>query len=427
MTDVDHLFGEDAAVVARRAAEAAAVPDFAGIARRGRARRTRRQAAAVGAAAVAVAGVVGVVQVLGGSPAGEPDPVGPVPTTGPSPSGSPTAEAPATRGTGADEAALAAFVDGQEQAPYGLAVVPGDTDAMATLWQDGEVRDVLVVTGDGFATRRLLELPPGSRVQAGPDGRFVVRRGWDDARIVLVSPDGSQEPVAVGGAAGPLGAGEVPIDTIDPSTAGHRLVAVGPDGTGHPVPAPAGLQQVEWYGLRLSGLAVVDGGVDHHWSDDGGATWQQQHLAGSFLPGPVHAAIGQDHAVIEGGDGATLFPLDAVDRSSAATPDEWTRTAIEVPGSRVTSTAAWLQDGEVRVLATRWDRKGSGSDSGVWRVVGDSLEPVASDQPSVTGRPEAAPLLVEYVDGPVLWVPGVPGEVWRSADGGSHWERFATR
>ncbi|QSR27611.1 hypothetical protein CFH99_18465 [Nocardioides aromaticivorans] len=414
MTDVDQLFGDDdAGVVARQAAEAATVPDFAVLARRGRARRTRRQAAAVGAAALAVAGVMGVVQVVGGGDtSGPPDPVGPGPTT-------------TTAGT--SEAALAAFVDGQDGPPLALAVAPGDTDAMATLWQDGEVRDVLAVTDDGFATRRLIELPSGSRVTAGPEGRFVVRRGWDDSSIALVSTDGREEAVRISGAEGPLAAGEVPVDTLDPDTAEHRLVAVGSDGTGHPVTAPDGLQQVTWFGLRLAGFASAADGVDYHWSDDGGTTWQRHHLSGPFLPGLVLTAAGQDHAVIEGGDGATLFPLDVVDRAPSATPADWTRTTIDVPDSHVTTTAAWLQDGEVRVLATRWDDIGQGFDAGVWRVVGDTLEPVASDQPGVTGNSDAAPLLVEYLDGPVLWVPGADGEVWRSADGGGHWERFATR
>lgn len=406
-------------------AEAATVPDFAVLARRGRARRTRRQAVAVGAAALAVAGVVGVVQVVGGDPSGRPEPVGPGPTA---PTSSATTADPTTGATaGTTEAGLAAFVDAEDRPPLALAVVPGDTDAMATLWRDGEVRDVLAVTGDGFASRRLIELPSGSQVTAGPGGRFVVRRGWDASSIALVSPAGRVEPVTIGGPEGPVAAGEVPVDTLDPDTAEHRLVAVGADGAGHPVTTPDGLTQVTWFGLRLAGFAPAADGVDYHWSDDGGATWQRQRLTGFFLPGMVLTAVGQDHAVIEGGDGATLFPLDVVDRAPAATPADWTRTAIDVPDSHVTTTAAWLQDGEVRVLATRWDDVGGGFDGGVWRVAGDTLEPVESDQPGVTGNSDASPLLVEYDDGPVLWLPGNDGEVWRSADGGSHRERFATR
>lgn len=379
----------------------------------------RRLAGAVGPAALTVAAVVGVVQLIGGSSSQRPEPVGPVPTTS-------SATSPPTAGATTAERALGAFVDAQDGPPAALAVIPGDAGAMATLWQDGEARAVLSVTHDGFATRRLLELPAGSSIAAGPGGRFVVRQGWDTG-FLLVAPDGSAEPVDHETGEAAVGAGEVPVDTLDPDTADHRLVAVAADGSAHPVPTPDGLQQVSWYGLRLSGFVGVEGGVDYRWSDDGGATWGRQRLTGSFLPGPVLTATGQDHAVIEGGDGATLLPLDVVDRAAAESPADWGRTAIDVPGSHVSSNAAWLQDGEVRVLATRWDVGGDSSDGGVWRVVGDSLQKVTSDRPAVTDVADVAPLLVEYVDGPVVWVPGAAGEVWRSADGGRHWERFATR
>jgi hypothetical protein len=69
VADPDRFLGDDPGVVARSAEEAAVVPDFAGVVRRGRARRARRQAAALGAAALAVAGIVASVQRLG--PGGE--------------------------------------------------------------------------------------------------------------------------------------------------------------------------------------------------------------------------------------------------------------------------------------------------------------------------------------------------------------------
>lgn len=420
MADIEQILNGDRGDVARLAADAAQVPDFDSLARRGRGRRTRRQAGALAVAALAVAGIVGVVQVFGNGD-GDVRP-GPAETPSQTPSQTPTE---ATDGPG--QAELAAVVDSDATRMLAMAVTPGDPERMAVLWQWEDQRWVLAWTVDGFATRSLRAVPSGSSLTPAADGAFVLREGWEGAVLRLIDGDGLSDPVAVSEKVEPVGAGEVPV-VLAPEAGGTQVIAVAADGTGHPIPVRAGLDSIQAFGNRLAGFAYGDG-VTYHWSDDGGATWQDADPGpGEYPPLVVQSAIGQDHAIIEGGDGATLFPFVAIRTASAAAPEQWTRTEAEKGGDHVTIGGAWNEDGEIRVLASRWNDKDRLVDAGVWRVVGGSLEKVASNPPEITDHPDVAPFAFEYVDGPVVWVLGnKTGEVWRTTDGGATWERFAAR
>lgn len=424
MADIEQILNGERGDVARLAADAAQVPDFDSLARRGRGRRTRRQAGALAAAALAVAGIVGVVQVLGNGD-GDVRP-GPAETPSQTPSQAPS-QAPTEGVDGPSQAELAGVVDADDASMYSMAVTPGDPGSMATLWQWEDQRWVLAWTSDGFATRSLRAVPSGSSVTPAADGTFVLREGWEGAALRVIDGDDVGDPIDVSLDESPVGAGEVPVVLV-PETGGSSLVSVSADGEAHTVPVPAALDSLQSFGNRLAGFVYGDG-LAYHWSDDGGATWQDADPGpGEFPPLVVQSAIGQDHAIFEGGDGATLFPFVAIRTASAAAPAQWTRTEAEKDGDHVTLGGAWNEDGEIRVLASRWNSEDRLVDAGVWRVVGGALEKVTSNHPEISDQSDIGALAFEYVDGPVVWVPGKgPGEVWRTTDGGATWEQFAAR
>lgn len=311
-----------------------------------------------------------------------------------------------------------------------LVVTPGAVERRVSIWQSrsDDSAWMLALSDDGFATRRLLEVPAGTQVAALGAGRYALREGWDATgfRVVGTSPD-ADRTVRVAGPPAPLGAGEALLVRGEPGRL--RLVGVAADGRGHPVPAPRGLHEVRGpagpgAGGRIEGLAFA-GRTAYHWSDDGGATWQQAGLGDgpAFLALSVPTARGQDHVVLEGSDGATLFPFVALWRAPAGST-AWTRTPIARVRGRghVTTTGGWVgADGAVRVLAS------VGRQSGLWRVTEGRLDRVRGDRPQIVDQPEAEPLLVQTGPRPAVWVAGAPGEAWRSEDDGAHWTRFATR
>ncbi|MFC5727758.1 MULTISPECIES: hypothetical protein [Nocardioides] len=423
MADIDELLTADPGGIAQRAAEAAEAPDFGSVARRGRGRRTRRQAGMVGAAALAVTAVVGIAQVLGPG-----DDRGPGPTE---------QSSVATTSPARPLAELAAVADAADSTITDLAVVPGNAEVMAVIWSFEEL-SVLAVTGDGFESRSLVEVPTGSIVEPLSSTTFVLREGWDGKRIRIIGSDApSGVTVTVTGRETPARADEVPVVLAGAgSREGPEVVAVAADGGAHPVPTPAGLSQVTVYGGRLSGVAWGDPTV-YHWSDDGGATWSSEELGRDIFNMSVRSAIGQDHAVLEGGDGATLFPAEALHFASAASPEDWTRMEFPRGGeTHWTVDGAWHEDGDLRLMLTEWEKGTTVRDSGVWRlVVGDLRVPGEREGlalEKVGDRPfgnttAVGPVAFEYVDGPVVWVTGPRGELARTQDGGATWQRFRSR
>jgi hypothetical protein len=147
--------------------------------------------------------------------------------------------------------------------------------------------------------------------------------------------------------------------------------------------------------------------------------------AGDFLAMPAWSAAGQPHAVVEGGDGATLLPLQGLQVTPSGDPGSWTRTAFDEVGD-LTVTAAWLQGDEVRVLGTLRHGSGEVANVGVFRLLDGRAEPVGLSMGAVLPD-DASAVDVEHLDGPVVWVSGRDGRAWRSADGGTAWESFPTR
>lgn len=422
MPDLDQLLTADAGGVGRAAAAAAVPPDFGAIVRRGRRRRNVRTGVSVGAAAAALAGIVGMTQVLGGPTPAPPQPAG---------SSTPTVSITDSAGTtdAADATAdVAAVVDHPDARPVGIAVTPGDPDTKAVVWQRGN-RWALAVTDDGFVTRTLLAVPPGTDPVPGPEGTFVLTGGWRADSLRIVDVDGRNEAITDRGPVAPVDGGEIAVVQGEP---GQDQTVVAVDvaaGTAHPVETPPDLYDLRSYALRLQGLSVADDGrtMVHHWSDDGGATWEVEDLGseqafGGIVPSP----IGGPRAVIESGDGATLFPFVALHH--AQPPGASSRTPFAGPAS-MTLTSTFFYGDEVRVVGTLWDDSGQEAvDSGTWVVGADgTVEKVVSDTPEVSDRQDVPLICLEYVDGPVVWTAGEDGDVWRSADGGATWERHAAR
>lgn len=303
----------------------------------------RRRATALGAAALAVAAVVGVVvsvRLLGGG--------GDVPTPAP-PVGSPTVS-----------------LDAPTTAPTTPAA-----DLRRTVDAGDEQHWILALTADDFAHRRLREVTAGTEATPLGEGRFVLRDGWEGRELSIIDvADGSTTPVRVARTQAPVAADEVPVVLLD--GASSSLAAVAPDGSGHEVPAPDGVQGLAAYGDRLTAVGADGDAVTHHWSDDGGATWQQAELPGAFLPWVADAGAGAPHVILEGGDGATLFPLLAVDTAPAADPITWTRDEVARDVEWPTVSGAWIdRAGGLRVLATIELQGARGPvDAGVWQVAG---------------------------------------------------------
>lgn len=407
--------------IARAAAEAAEPADFASIARRGRARRARGHTLALGAVAASVAVVVGLTQAVGGDGVRAPRP-GPADHSRTVSDGTP-ALTPEAR---LDAAGLDDIVDAKGAQVQGLAVAPEDPDRMATIWRRTEDREVLALTDDGFATRTLLEVPVGSEVHALPDGRFVLVDGWQADRIRILDPAGSSVTVRMSPDEAPLEPGEIAVDVDAPGQL--RVVAVAADGTAHPVPTPDNMVVVQSFGGRLTGIAF-DRRASYLWSDDGGETWDRHDLGiDSVFAVPVRSAAGQDHAVVEGADGATLFPLVALHAASAGDPAAWTRTTFPRGGLHWTLDGGWVEDGEgVRLLLTGSPiGQGGTPRSGVFRASEGTLVEVEGLD-GLRRDTGLRHLYTEYVEGPVVWVAGVDHEVWRTSDGGLAWEPFRAR
>jgi hypothetical protein len=210
----------------------------------------------------------------------------------------------------------------------------------------------LVVTGDGFRTSHVVQVPP-SRVANGwylePEGARHFSISPNGGRRSLVGLDGRVTAVEVSGAPGPLAGREVPLPI-----AKGRFGAVDPTtGAAHPLSTPPGT--VELLSTPDGQLRVATVHWRYLWSDDRGAAWHDIPIpAGDrgLMMGMVPTTSGSVQAVQLGGDGATLFPWDHVLRST----DGRTWTSYDGPGTphAYGSVTAVLPDGELLVDVEAW-------------------------------------------------------------------------
>lgn len=308
MADLDQLLRGD---LAHLAAEAATVPAYTPIERRGVTRRRTRSAAAMAASAAAVA-VVGLAAFQVAS--GDRTAPGPTPSPIPTPTVERTVDKPTVDKLGADQ-----IVDDPRAYPIEVVVAPDDPQIRAVVWRlcrsDNPCKgaqEAVALTDDGFATRHTTTVRFGVRYLGR--GVFADDPGLGLPRIL--HPDGRVvEPSDIDRQTGPVRPGEV---LVGYGSGIQRWAAVDSEtGRGHAVDVPDGLSSVQVLGPDGRIVGQVIGSTDYTWSDDGGTTWSRTPLDTNRNPLTVGAAsaVGRPLAVLEGGDGATLFPLIATHRS----------------------------------------------------------------------------------------------------------------
>ena len=369
----------------------------------------------------------------------------PTPTPSQAPSPSSTVTPPAPEATTPDE-----MVDHPEAWLAELVVSPRDPDARVAVWtycRKGclDPTYVLAVTGDGFATRTALDQPGRSIEEAPPvvtpltEDSFAVASS--DGAFVVLRTDGSSTPVRSDPAYGPLVAGELlvpgPAEApgqylgLDPGTARAHPVAV-PEGTHELLQQPDG---------TLLGATRTEEGASAVWSEDGGDTWEEQRLGDRDailreLPSAKKGTL----AVLEGSDGATLFPLVRVHRYDGGA---W--RSFELGGDPMAygQVGGVLPDGRLLLDVEGWSdaRKNRPGKNPTGLHVSDlqdwsRLAPVAGGEARpaprwMVSQGRGARVVAAFGEaGAVLVLTGllpndVEGEL--STDGGRTWERVAGR
>jgi len=407
MADLDQLLRGD---IAQSAADAASMPDLAILERRG-VRRRRTHSAATGLSTAAAVLAIGLAALQFGGDDRTTPPV--TPTRTPTPS----AEAPT-----ADQ-----IVDDPSAVVAAVVVAPENPRIRAVVWRlcknerCSRMHEAVAVTDDGFRTRATVIINDFPTYV----GHGVFSFGFGNPR--LLRTDGSVlDVVGARSDPGPVGPGEV---VVSYGSGILRWTAVDPaTGHAHTLPVPDDITPVVRLGPggRLS--AEGFGAAAYNWSDDGGSTWSSTELDtdGQRLTVLAASREGDPVAVLEGGDGATLFPLDAVHRSI-----DGGRTFERIPlfddPMAYGQNAGVLPDGRLLVNIEAWSDSELG---GVHqRPVGLHISSGSdwSDlQPLESARqyPESQPDVFATRDG-LLIVYGREGVA--STDGGRTWQELALR
>lgn len=245
----------------------------------------------------------------------------------------------------------------------------------------------MAVTDDGFVTSHVVALPASRSAiglwVAGPR-HFVVGPDDSDDLLVVDLAGLVQRVTTPGDDNGPLATGEVVVtgrqpwtwSAVDPVTAtAHRLST--PRRTTELVSTPGG---------QLRAIVSWGRGSGYWVSDDRGATWR-----GAPLPGLVRgrenplllpSAREDVHAVLLGGDGATLLPWGRVLRSIDGR--HWTSYAGPSDPTGYVDVGAVLADGRLLLDVIAWsDRDGPvDAPTGLWDGADwSALSPVPLGEP----------------------------------------------
>ncbi len=433
MPDLDDLLRSDLAESAARSVHA---PAFDSVAARGRRRRTARRAAVAGAAAVLAATGTTVLAGLGPDRTSVPEPAVPSPTASPS----------QQRHPGPDAEKI---VDDPRAQVSQVAASPDRPEVRAAVWRQCPSRAcdddhvAIAVTRDGFESRTVVPVPRGGGLPwltAAAAETFVV--SYAERHPYLLRADGSRVDIAKPEGSAPAAPGEVV--TRWRGYGDHDVLAVDPgSGESHWVPVPRGVTEIEADGQgRLEALVGDGARTAFVSSDDGGATWQEHPFAAGETStfSLVRSGSGVP-AVLEGADGATLFPFLAVRRGTSA--GSWERIEQGHDPQAYAGVSAVLPDGRLLVEVVGWsdDRPGAGgsrprgpyvSDGSDWSRLSplepdvasgldaDERDRLAGGDLSVVGLAVGPAHVVAYVTtpgsvGPVYAVTG-PGAPWTPVD-----------
>jgi hypothetical protein len=259
----------------------------------------------------------------------------------------------------ADAHAASRIVAGHHARLEAFSVIPGHPERRIADWHlcnDADCthgRGALTVTGNGFADAHVVEVPVhASAWYVEPAGTDHFAISSDGGRRSLVDLAGRVTAIHVVGRSGPLVGSEVPL-----RAAATGYLAVDPDtGVAHPLSTPGGVVELD---RSPSGQLRAVSFSAYSWSDDGGETWR--HLAlrlGGDLPELVPTASDRVHAVLLGGDGATLFPWTRILESTDGAA--WTSyDGPEDPIAYVDSPAV-LPDGRLLINVEVWSDQRAG-------------------------------------------------------------------
>jgi hypothetical protein len=122
-------------------------------------------------------------------------------------------------------------------------------------------------------------------------------------------------------------------------------------GTAHAIPVPAGAVQLRR--LPAGQLRVTTREATYAWSDDGGASWTESAgAADTTLIQSFTTSAPDVHALVAGGDGATLLPFGQIWRWDGRDP--WSVTTVpDAPRAYVGATAV-LPDGRFLADVDAW-------------------------------------------------------------------------
>lgn len=270
MSDLDRL-ERDGGAISRRAADAAHLPAFDDLARRGRRRRGTRVGGVVVVGVLAVAGVVGLAQQLDGRGGSEPQPVEPKPTVTSGPTAVPYLQ------DGTLHVGGASIPTRFEQARHagGTTVVGSAHYESGSEWHlvEGD-RLVPLITSDGLVD-----------ITVSPDGEVVlgVEHVSDDLRRLVMWDAASREVI---------GSADVPVE-VTCCDAGGELFVHGVDlqhraiySTYEPWLWTTGREPV-----RVTGLEPVLL-VSAPWP--GGLMYQGSGSAGYKAPQGVYGTVTED-------------------------------------------------------------------------------------------------------------------------------------
>ncbi len=301
----------------------------------------------------------------------------------------------------------------------------------------------LTVTGDGFATRTDLTAPTRQVPVIEPVSRDAFYVAWSKATRVVLRSDGTTTPVTADADPSPLAAGDVFIGAAH--TFGKHWALDPETAELHRVPSPHGVHQIvaQPDGTLLGSILDWDSAATRAtWSRDGGSEWREavletdEHPLTSMLPSARPGVL----ALVEGADGATLFPFVRLHRSLDGGTSWQTFDPPRRPRGYLTM-AAVLPDGRLLVDIEAWSDQRANRPSS--RPIGlhvsagvdwSTLSPVELGAPFDADQSTAYDVvgLQTTADGVKVFAhpiadDGTTGDLWISQDGGEQWEPFAAR
>jgi hypothetical protein len=245
-----------------------------------------------------------------------------------------------------------------------------------------------------------------------------------DGRLVGVQPGKVTTP----GVVVAIGSG-LPLWTI---LDGEHLTAM---------PLPEGAPDLGFVNVLPDGtLAGIDRRGDYVWSTDVGAHWDRRPLNGG--PDALYNQVptdGSQQVVIEGADGATLFPFVAVHRARSAGGAAFERVPLPGDPRAYLSGEAVLPDGRLLVAIEAWSDTApgpefvtppglyvsAGEDWSTYEEVEVGAPYAALDdfQPSWLGTVVTADSVIVFLKAP----PGDQNAAYSSSDGGLTWRAVPGR